>query len=128
MELKMNKVGFYKWLIIPVIAVLMINCNSGTETKSETQETNEVSEDPKDLILGKWIFIDEGSGLEFWMFLDENKVYSDGMEEGADYRIENNVMITTAYGTESYTVIVSVDEEELILDTDGSIVTWTRSL
>ncbi len=128
MELKMNKVGFYKWLIIPVIAVLMINCNSGTETKSETQETKEVSEDPKDLILGKWIFIDEESGLEFWMFLDENKVYSDGMEEGADYRIENNVMITSAYGTESYTVIVSVDEEELILDTDGSIVTWTRSL
>lgn len=110
------------------LSILVTRCN--TKTTKEVEINNEMDsiKDTKELILGKWIFIDEESGLEFWMFLDESKVYSDGMEDGAEYRIENNAMITTAYGTESYTIIVSVDEEELILDTEGSIVTWTRSL
>jgi hypothetical protein len=78
------------------------------------------------LILGKWIF-DDGD-FEFWMFFDENKVYGDGYEEGFPYKIEGNALITTAYGYETQSIIVEISEDELILDTEGSIVTWTKSL
>jgi hypothetical protein len=78
------------------------------------------------LILGKWIFDDED--FEFWMFFDEDKVYGDGYEEGFPYRIEGNALITVAYGYETESIIVSINEDELILDTEGAIVTWTKSL
>lgn len=110
------------------ISLTLISCVE--KSKEEVEKSNKADSEKElnDLILGKWIFNDEDGDFEFWMYFDENKIYSDGMEEGAEYRIENNTIISYPFGMESYTVIVSLNEEELILDTEGSIVTWTRSL
>lgn len=121
-----TKIMFILWILS--FSFLISNCeNKSKEQVEESNKIDQIKED-KDLILGKWIFVDEEYDYEFWMYFDENKVYSDGMEEGADYKIENNAIISYPFGMESYTIIVSLTEEELILDTEGSIVTWTRAL
>lgn len=117
---------FILWILS--FGFLISNCeNKSKEQVEESNKIDQIKED-KDLILGKWIFVDEEYDYEFWMYFDENKVYSDGMEEGADYKIENNAIVSYPFGMESYTIIVSLTEEELILDTQGSIVTWTRAI
>ncbi len=121
-----TKIVFILWILS--FGFLISNCeNKSKEQVEESNKIDQIKED-KDLILGKWIFVDEEYDYEFWMYFDENKVYSDGMEEGADYKIENNAIISYPFGMESYTIIVSLTEEELILDTEGSIVTWTRAI
>lgn len=121
-----TKIMFILWILS--FSFLISNCeNKSKEQVEESNKIDQIKED-KDLILGKWIFVDEEYDYEFWMYFDENKVYSDGMEEGADYKIENNAIISYPFGMESYTIIVSLTEEELILDTEGSIVTWTRAI
>ena len=121
-----TKIMFILWILS--FSFLISNCeNKSKEQVEQSNKIDQIKED-KDLILGKWIFVDEEYDYEFWMYFDENKVYSDGMEEGADYKIENNAIISYPFGMESYTIIVSLTEEELILDTEGSIVTWTRAI
>ena len=122
----MNKNVFF--LILLSCSMLLSNCESKSKEQVEESNKQDIIKENKDLILGKWIFVDEEYDYEFWMYFDENKVYSDGMEEGAEYRIENNAIISYPFGMESYTIIVSLSEDELILDTEGSIVTWTRAL
>jgi hypothetical protein len=115
-------------LLVFSFGFLVTNCESKSKEQVEESNKQDIIKENKDLILGKWIFVDEEYDYEFWMYFDENKVYSDGMEEGAEYRIENNAIISYPFGMESYTIIVSLSEDELILDTEGSIVTWTRAI
>lgn len=121
-----TKIVFVLWILS--FGFLVSNCENKSKEQVEESNKQDIIKENKDLILGKWIFVDEEYDYEFWMYFDENKVYSDGMEEGAEYRIENNAIISYPFGMESYTIIVSLTEEELILDTEGSIVTWTRAL
>jgi hypothetical protein len=108
-----------------MIAVLCLVSNSCKEVAHETVVEKELSGTAQ-LLLGKWTF-DDGD-FEFWMFYDEEKVYGDGYEEGFPYRLEGNALITIAHGYETQSIIVEINEDELIMDTEGAVVTWTKSL
>lgn len=131
-------------MISALLLVLAIgSCKKTTQESKEakkdsTQETTKLSEaeqkvvedqmntiptppDYATLILGRWELKEDRT---FWTFFDKTKVYGDGYEQGITYKIELGKII---YGSGNEEMIISIDDKEMTLQSDGKNQTWIKA-
>lgn len=130
---------------ILITSLALYSCKKEAEEKKETKKDNteqkgevQLSEaeqkaidkqlesvpQPPDyakLIQGRWELKESNS---FWAFYDKNKVYSDGNEEGTTYTIDLDKI---TYGSGGTAMILSLDEKEMVLQSNGTKQTWVKA-
>lgn len=96
---------------------------SEAEQKAIDKQLESVPQPPDyaKLIQGRWELKDNNS---FWAFYDKEKVYSDGNEEGTTYKIDLDKI---TYGSGGTAMILSIDEKEMVLQSNGTNQTWVKA-
>ncbi|WP_448528566.1 hypothetical protein [Raineya sp.] len=96
---------------------------SEAEQKAIDKQLESVPQPPDyaKLIQGRWELKESNS---FWAFYDKNKVYSDGNEEGTTYTIDLDKI---TYGSGGTAMILSLDEKEMVLQSNGTKQTWVKA-
>jgi hypothetical protein len=96
---------------------------SEAEQKAIDKQLESVPQPPDyaKLIQGRWELKENNN---FWAFYDKNKVYSDGNEQGTTYKIDLDKI---TYGSGGTAMILSIDEKEMVLQSNGSNQTWVKA-